>query len=145
MRIRLLDLSIPILITSFALVGCDTSTESSTPSNVPAGLNTPFTLSVGQTGLLNAEHLSVTFLGVPSDTRCPVDIVCMQAGDATLSIRAEKGGKPGVNLAIALSDDPQTAMFEGYAIDARRLLPDQMTGRTIPAGEYTVTLVVNRP
>jgi hypothetical protein len=133
-----------IFVMGLMLAACDTSMGPSRAPTVHAVLNVPFTLAAGQSALLDDEDLSVTFVRVVDDSRCPIDVTCIQAGDATMSIRAAQQDKAAMTLNLMLSGGPQ-AVYEGFAFHAQQLLPGQRTGHTIPPGDYSVQLLVDRP
>ena len=51
-------------------------------------LNAPFTLELGQSAVLDEPAVTVTFTGVPSDSRCPIDVVCVWAGMVAYFVNA---------------------------------------------------------
>ena len=60
---------------------------------VNASLNVPFELTVGQRATVEPEELSsflpwVEFVSVEEDSRCPLDVVCVQPGRAKVNIQA---------------------------------------------------------
>jgi hypothetical protein len=126
------------------LAACDTSMEPSRKPVVHAALDVPFTLDAGQSAVLDDEDLSVTFVGVLEDSRCPIDATCIQAGDATMSVRAVLQGQAPMTLDLTLFGGRE-AVYEGFGFHAQQLLPGQRTGRTIPPADYHVQLLVDRP
>jgi hypothetical protein len=134
----------PLLAMALWLAACDTSMDPSPRPTVHAVLNVPFTLAAGQSAILDDEDLSVTFVRVLDDSRCPLDATCIQAGDATMSVRAELQGRGATILNLTLFGGTN-AVYEGFGFHAQQLLPGQLTGRTIPPGDYSVRLLVDRP
>ena len=130
---------------SLFLAACDTSMELSRKPTVEAVLNVPFSLAAGQTAVLAGEHLSVTFVRVLDDTRCPLDAVCVLAGDATMSVRAQQEGIAAKALSLTLLGNLQGVAYEGFAFHAQQLMPGQLSGQTIPPEDYSVRLLVDRP
>lgn len=133
-----------LLLMALLLAACDTSMEPSRTPTVHANLNVPFTLAAGQSAVLDDEDLSVTFVRVLNDSRCPLDATCIQAGDATMSVRAALEGHVATTLNLTLAGEP-TAVYEGFVFHAQQLLPGQLTGRTIAPGDYRVQLLIDRP
>ena len=113
-------------------------------SQVQAVLKEPFSLSFGETALLKEELLSVGFLGVLEDTRCPIDTVCIQAGNARISIQAEQKGREARTLELTLTDDPRRAVYEGFSVHVEELAPARKSEGTILDQDYSIRLVVNR-
>lgn len=132
-----------LLAMTLLLAACDTSMEPSRTPAVHAVLNVPFTLDAGQSAILDDENLSVTFERVLDDTRCPIDATCIQAGDATMSVRAVLQGQAAMTLNLTLFG--AEGVYQGFGFHAQQLLPGQLTGRTIPPGDYSVQLLVDRP
>ena len=133
-----------LLVMALLLAACDTSMEPSRTPTVHAALNVPFTLAAGQSAILDDDDLSVSFVRVLNDSRCPIDATCIQAGDATMSVRAALQDRPAMTLKLTLFGGA-TAVYEGFVFHAQQLLPGQQTGRTIPPGAYSVQLLVDRP
>ena len=58
------------------------------PSDVPLG--EPFELRIGESAVLPGD-LKVTFNRVVFDSRCPIDAICVAAGEARLALRLSIG------------------------------------------------------
>ncbi len=138
-------LAAPILGLSLVLAACDTSTEPTPKPPVQAELNVPFSLLAGQTAVLAQEKLSVRFVGVIEDTRCPIDMECISAGDATMVLQAEEDRKPSMILSLTLYGGPQGVAYEAFAIHVTQLMPYRISTRAIHPGDYRVSLLVDRP
>jgi hypothetical protein len=105
-------------------------------------LNTEFTLAPGGAMRINDTPLTVRFNEVTSDSRCPADALCIQAGSAAVQITAESNGS-------TRSYDLQTGNMkpvqdEGLTIALVHLLPYPYSSRKIPPEEYRATLKVTR-
>lgn len=145
MSMRIPGTLVPTLALAALLVACESATDPFGHPEVPAVLNEPFTLAPGQTAVLAEEGLSVTFVRVLDDTRCPVDQYCVVAGDATMSVRAAQVGTVPRTLTLTLWDDPLAVDYEGFSIDVQQLMPDRVSNRTIRPEDYRVRLLVTRP
>ena len=146
MTMRTLALAFTVSGLTAFLVACNATMDPSPPPAVEAFLNAPFGLSAGQTAVLAEEHLSLTFLGVLDDTRCEIDTVCIQAGNATMSFQVEQEGRPRTTLSLLLfSPGPQAPVYEGFRIDVQQLMPNRKLNHTIRAEDYRVQLLVDRP
>lgn len=141
----MLGLVFPVFGLTMFLAACDSATGPPEEPRVEAVLKVPFSLSAGQTAVLKKDQLQVTFMGVSEDTRCPIDTVCIQAGNATISIRAQQEGKDARTLSLTLTDDPHAVVYEGFSIDAQELEPPRKTDGSISPGDYRVRLLVDRP
>jgi hypothetical protein len=83
--------------------------------------------------------LSVRFTGVPSDSRCPSDALCIQLGDAVVALEAGTGSSPS-RLELRTSDAGRVAQVEGYRIELRSLMPYPSASHPIDPAEYRATL-----
>lgn len=54
----------------------------------------PFTLAPGDSVVVGAEHVRVAFDRVTADSRCPRDVQCIWAGEATVLARIAPNGQP---------------------------------------------------
>ena len=108
-----------------------------------AQLDQPFTLYVRQS--VQVDTLQITFLGVPSDSRCPVDVECVWAGNAEIRLEVSlKESADETVLTINSHAGPTEALYAGYRIRFVSLKPERFSGRTINPAEYRVTLIVSR-
>lgn len=111
-------------------------------SSPTAPVNTSLTLAPGQSGTVGS--LTVKFIGVTSDTRCPINAMCIQVGDAYMALEASV---PGTHRAFELQLlDPlkRATELRGYTIEAEELSPHPWTPMPIDPGDYRVRLHVYR-
>lgn len=101
-----------------------------------------FALAVAQTAVIAGEPLTVRFAGVADDSRCPVGVQCIRAGEAKVRIvmHAAAGEATEVVLATAPAD-AQSAAYGAYDVRLVSLAPQPRVGVT-PA--YVATLRVTR-
>ena len=123
---------------------------------VNASLNVPFELTVGQRATVEPEEpwLSflpwVEFVSVQEDSRCPLDVVCIQAGRAKVNIEARFDAQDASIQELTLevgSVDAASGRVSGasgvYLIKASVL--DPSPGTLIQeAPEYILTLYVTK-
>lgn len=65
-------------------------------------LGSPFWLKLGQTAFIESDALQETFLDVISDSGCPVDVQCVWAGEAVISINITKNAQDLGNYELML-------------------------------------------
>lgn len=112
-------------------------------SNAPSGmLPLTTTLQVGQQTTVSS--LKVTFAGVSADSRCPLDAICITAGDATLQFDLSANGRTARYALQVERPDKRQTTHEGFAIEVQTLEPRPSTGRTIQQDEYRATVKVSR-
>ena len=134
------------LAVSFCLVaatacGGDTPTAPSGPS---VSLGQQFTLAAGETASLSGFRLQVTFMRVTGDSRCPVDAVCIQGGDAIVHVRVSTGETGDYELHTGDSSRA-SVIHRMFLISLVELRPFPFSGRTIGQEEYRAALVISRP
>ena len=110
-----------------------------------------FKIKVGQVVTLDGGSLRIRFTGVASDSRCPVDVTCVWAGNADVQFEVSaKGrrrwqGKRTLNLNTnASTERPGEEKYRRYTIKLVGLSPQPRSHRKIPAGRYTATLLVSK-
>jgi hypothetical protein len=107
----------------------------------PAPVNREVVLAPGQTVDV-ATGLSVRFVSVVGDSRCPADALCIQGGDAIVRIDIASGENRGQRdlhtgtLAPVSFDDVQVRLVE--------LQPYPFSSRPFDPADYRATLRVIR-
>jgi hypothetical protein len=105
----------------------------------------PFELEPAETVRVAAERVTVRFDGVTADSRCPIDVVCIWAGDATAVVRLEKPErKPGTFELHTMPRFGSDATYEGLVVHLEAVNPRPRLGAQIAPEDYRVTLVVRR-
>ena len=122
-----------------------------TPERLPKGKR----LSVG--GILrHDEDLSITFLAVLKDSRCPINAICISAGNAEVSLRIKAGNqKPRVvtlstdgekNRHITIPANEVSADVVGipksYTISITSLSPLPFAGKKTKQSDYRLKLKI---
>jgi hypothetical protein len=109
------------------------------PSSLPFGQ--PFELRSGASAILR-DGLTVTFDGVRSDSRCPMDALCVWAGDAIVAVGLSQPA--GGQLERELHTDPSgsQASYLAYVIKLVALAPYPRSDRRIQPDDYVATLTV---
>jgi hypothetical protein len=70
---------------------------------VVASPGVEFNLAVGKTATLSGSDYRITFNRVTDDSRCPVDVQCVWAGDARIELTVSRNSAPGDTRAISLT------------------------------------------
>jgi hypothetical protein len=98
------------------------------------------TLAPGQSGA--ALGLLVKFIGVTSDSRCPANVMCVWAGDASVALETSLlGSRREVELQL---NNPanKSAAHGNYRITFDALAPYPFSPRGILPGDYRATFEV---
>jgi hypothetical protein len=120
----------------------DTNVAPST-SSARAELGQPFDLKVGESVAVGDAGLKITFSKVAADSRCPIDVVCVWAGDAEVALRAEASGRSGA-VSVHTLLEPRVGSFGSYKIELVQLTPTRRASQQVPAKDYVARLVVNK-
>ncbi|HRI03918.1 MAG TPA: hypothetical protein PLL77_09260 [Pyrinomonadaceae bacterium] len=108
--------------------------------------NDPETFSVElcEQKVTTTGKITVKFLEVLEDSRCPPHVTCVWAGNAKIKISVKKGRKAAKTFELNSTLDPKTIVFEGYDItfvDLRMIPGEQVKVREFPK---TVTLAISK-
>ena len=103
-----------------------------------------FVMAPGQAVSYGA--LSVTFVGVSADSRCPGDALCVQfvVGDATVVLATTiRGSSNRYDLQINDATKRRVANA-GFLIELSELSPYPFLSHPIAPGDYRATIVISR-
>lgn len=111
----------------------------------PAGvqLNQPFGLRAWQSAVVPGG-LKVTFDRVVSDSRCPIDAICVWAGEAVLVLKLSRGADAPVEREVRADAASPEISHLAYKIKAIELAPYPRSDRKTPMEEFVATFTVTR-
>ena len=113
------------------------------PKVVPAGEE--FTIKVGQQVAIKDTNLIIKFLRVGEDSRCPIDVVCVWAGNARLDVELRLSKKKKTTVALNTTLLPREGQVKNFKVQLVRLSPGRRQDVPVPPTDYEATLVVARP
>lgn len=90
-----------------------------------------------------AKQLSIKFVEMISDSRCPADLRCVWAGNAKIKIELSGKGKSQV-FELNTGMKPQSIVYGGYEIKIVALEPRIRTNVRINPDSYTATFTVTK-
>ena len=105
-------------------------------------LDTDFPLRIGEAMRLDGTELSLRFLEVQRDSRCPKGTACLVAGEAHVVVRAELGSQLTELLFKVPPDGGDTQSFDRFKVTVIALEPQTEAERRIEASDYVATLRV---
>jgi len=132
-------------IAAIALVSC-TSVASGCaahPSQPSRPLGQPFDLKAGTSAML-ADGLRLTFERVRADSRCPLDALCIQAGEAIVVLTLAQGAAAQAEQELRTTPGSSEALYLSYVIKLVALAPYPRSTQQIRPEEYVATLTVDR-
>lgn len=129
-----------LAVSSLCLVsaaGC-----SSGPTRPQGPLRVTLVMSPGETSPVPGTSVSLRFVGVEGDSRCPADAFCITGGDATVVLDAIEG-----RLARRIelhTGNMQPATVADLTLALTELSPYPFTTRPIAPGDYRATILATR-
>ncbi len=128
--------------TTLATAGCGSVADPIPRIDVLFSLGEEFTLSLGQGGSTSDGSVGVRFTNVPTESRCPSDVICVWEGFAEVALAVTV---VGANDSTVLSTNPTVCCtadtVSGFVFAVRGLDPLPRSNQTeIP---YQVRLLVN--
>jgi len=136
------------LLASAFLAACGGGAESATPSTGPSRGSYSVTLRSGQPVSIAQESLTLQLTAV-SDSRCPIDAVCVWAGHGSVTVQVAQTGQPAETLQIGLpapadSKLPGEASYRGYRLSLQVLDPAPRAASPTPLDQYRATVQVDK-
>ena len=139
-RVHIASLAVVALLGASAGSGCLGSPTQ--PSPLPLGQS--FELRSGTTAALRGG-LKVTFDSVGSDSRCPMDALCVWAGDAVVKLALSQSGVGPGERELHTQPTGSEATYSTYSIKLQALSPYPRSDRQIRPEDYVATLTVSAP
>jgi hypothetical protein len=125
----------PVVI--LLMAGCAGPTA---PDRVPSG--EPFDLRVGQSAL-TSDDLRITFDAVRSDSRCPMDALCVRAGEAVIAVTLARDGDVAVGRELDTTPARDSTPYLNFTIALSSLQPYPRSDRQIERADYVATFIVS--
>jgi hypothetical protein len=104
-------------------------------------LGRAFSMKIGES--ITVGELRLTFRSVEGDSRCPVDAVCVWAGDGEIALKIEQGNKAAV-AALHTTLEPKKTEWDGYTIALVSLTPARKANAPVNAADYRAEILVTR-
>ena len=121
------------------VAGCSGPTA---PDRVPK--DEPFHLRIGESAL-TTDDLRVKFDTVRSDSRCPMDALCIRAGEAVLALTLSLRGEAAVGRELETVPAKSQTSYSRFTITLVQLQPYPRSDRQIQPGDYVATFTVSAP
>jgi len=134
------------LLTCFSLFGYIHHHDGyipATETSITASLGEAFDIKVGQKASIFSQQLTLKFLSVSEDSRCPQGTICMWEGNGKVNIELTLTGQTlyvaELNTAMSLKSE---ATYRSYKISLLDLQPYPSEGSTIQQTDYIATIRV---
>lgn len=131
---------------ALGLLGCSGSTAPEVDEPLQSILNAPqeLTLAWGDEKPVGGSVLKVSFAQVLEDSRCPIDVVCVWAGNAVVELGIRMGMGPTFPLQINSTLEPRFADWNGVRVSLLDVLPQPRANDPPRKEAYTVRVRVER-
>ena len=130
-----------VLVLVAASFGAACKQSPTAPADVPLGQ--PFDLRAGQSAVVPGG-LKVTFDRVVSDSRCPIDAICVTAGEARLALTLSAADAAPVLREVRADSAAPEVSYLAYTIRVIALQPYPRSDRIPAPEEFVATFSVRR-
>ncbi len=96
---------------------------------------------VGKKGKDSKSKITVKFVSVAEDSRCPEGTTCVWAGNAVVKVQVSKDGSNPITFDANTTLGEKGNVYEGYAIYLTSLSPAPKSKKK---NDYTATFTVTR-
>ena len=139
-------LTAALLISALAACSSNSKSEVTTPSQnsqtfAQQELGRAFSMKIGESTTVG--DLRLTFRSVEGDSRCPIDAVCVWAGDGEIALKIEQGSKAAV-AALHTTLEPKKTEWNGYTISLVSLAPAPKASTQTNPADYRAEILVTR-
>jgi hypothetical protein len=109
----------------------------------PGPIDQQLTLAPGQSATIEGTSLSLKFIGVTGDNRCPADVVCILGGSATVKVQvaAASGGSRELTFETG---DLKPVTHDSWTLELVQLQPYPFSATPIRHDDYRATVRVHR-
>ena len=101
-----------------------------------------FTLPLGKTAAVSGNGTRITFNRVTDDSRCPVDVVCVWAGDAKLELTISRNSAPAETRVVSITPPNNELVSGDLRIRLVGLAPAPRQSEPSAGRAYVAQLVV---
>lgn len=112
---------------------------------VKAQTNQKLTVQINQQKTFSKSKLTIKFVSLAEDSRCPTGTQCIQAGTAKIQIKVS-GGRRGAAKMFELSTDEQSqaVFYGGYEIKLMDVKPHPANNIRINRNGYTAIFSIRK-
>ena len=112
------------------------------PTEPDTAAGEPFTLKAGATAFL-PDSTRIRFDRLLTESRCPLDAICVSAGDASILVSFISRDGTGAARELHTQPDGSQIQYGGYTIALTELQPYPRSTEELRPADYVATLVVS--
>ena len=135
MKLAIFPLLFVLMTTTTVLAGPATDVKQ-------VALNQEFEIKIGER--VSVEGLKLSFEAVTEDSRCPVDVTCVWAGNAKVILKLSRLRRRASQLKLNTGLEPRHLPFDGYDVKLVGISPSRKKAERIKRGDYVARLIVTR-
>jgi hypothetical protein len=109
---------------------------------VVANPGAEFSLAVGNSATISGTDHRITFTRLMEDSRCPVDVQCVWAGDAKIELTVSRNGAPRDTRVISLTPPNNEAPVGDLKVRFVALAPTPRQSEPPASRRYVAQLLV---
>ena len=142
------DTSAPTVVPAKTIVLAPTFTPIPTTTPIPIipreqiiapQLNEEFWIKIGESVTLEKGSLTIKFISLAGDSRCPEGVICVWMGNAEVILEVSKNE---IRLNTVL--DPNEEVVGDYIIQLRDVIPYPKSGVEYMPENYSIKMVVSK-
>ncbi len=99
---------------------------------------------IGKQKKASTSRISVKFVSLVEDSRCPEGTNCVWAGNAKIKIMVSKAGRDPIILEVNTNNGEKGGVYENYAIYLTELTPTPAANVRLNRNAYTATFSITR-
>ena len=92
----------------------ETTLAPAVPPGGTVALGQDFLVNLGESVAVTGEGLTVTYAELVADSRCPPDVQCIWAGNATIAVAMAKEGGASATVQLNTMEGPKSAPYSSY-------------------------------
>ena len=107
-------------------------------------LDKEFSLGLGQTAIIEEDRLAIKFKAVLEDSRCPVNAVCVWAGNGKVEFEVVDIDGQKKSIILNTDEEPKAVTLKKHKLTLISLNPPRMDGVSILPEDYSVNIHVQK-
>ena len=125
------------------LAACSSGGYAPTGSGNPSPSAQSVSVRVGDTAAVGSTGVTITFLRVAEDSRCPLNAVCVWEGNGRVALTLSSGYGATKDVSLNTTTEPRETVFSGLRIALAALNPHP-TGEPTDPDDYVATFEVDQ-
>jgi len=125
-----------LILTLIAVLGLTTITSAKDPVSVK--------IRLGQSKTADGGKVTIKFLSVVEDSRCPMNARCVWAGNAKIKVTVTVGRQRAETVELNSLTEPQVVTVHGYRLSLQDLNPQKGQPADWPKTPVKATISVEK-